>query len=228
MLFITAEVAEIVWGLVFWCWRNISSPPPPKCAWLVVSTPFCVPYALWHGWKQSSILNQTHYKPLGLPSHTPWQTEPQGTMYYLEQNHTLSMMYIFRGITFSAPPIRAQAHQYLNVRDSRCSELQPSMITHFYWTFATASNKLHLSSSKVYYLCPLWNETLLQSFHAFYASKRYLNFIENKLHASDLWVLLYFCYSCFISPWNQTSNFTLKLDYSICDSDDCDGVHGPN
>jgi len=30
--------------------------------------------------KRSRILNQTYHKPLGLPSHTPRQTEPQEIM----------------------------------------------------------------------------------------------------------------------------------------------------
>lgn len=146
-----------------------------------------MPAVLWQGWKRTSILNQTHRKPLGLPSHTPCQTEPQEMMQNLGPGYTFNMTYLFRGITFSMTFLCAQTQQYLEVYESQCSELQPSMITHFYWTFCDCFQQILSFIKYDLYLCPLWNETLLQRFHAFYASKRYLHFIKYKLHASDFW-----------------------------------------
>lgn len=56
---------------------------------------------------ESSIMKQIQCKPLGLPNHTPWQTEDQGTTNKLGQDphhgHITCMRYFQGGTTFQTP-----------------------------------------------------------------------------------------------------------------------------
>jgi len=98
---IQCSFSLLKWGLVLWCWRNISFFPPNKCMWLVVSTPFRMPDALWQGWKRSSIMkpntSQTSRftKPYPMANWTSRNDVEFGTRSHLQHDIPFQRHYVF-------------------------------------------------------------------------------------------------------------------------------------